>query len=101
MQKRLLALAAVVAFCLQALSAGASPGAALSVNLPNRAVVQVLGFCGLGFHRASDGRCYPNGPISAATHPAPPVAAPQAAVPVVCPEGTHLRSDGRVCTPTY
>ena len=64
-------------------------------------VIKVLGFCGVGFHRASDGRCYPNGPISAARHPAPPPPTVPVRPPVVCPEGTHLRSDGQVCTPNY
>ena len=101
MRKGLWAATAVATVCLPCLSVIASPSAMQSPSPPDAAVVRVLGFCGLGFHRASDGRCYPNGPISAATHPAPPVAPPVAAVPVVCPEGTHLRSDGRVCTPNY
>lgn len=52
------------------------------VNVPD--VLQVRGFCGLGFHRDVYGRCLPNGVYVA---PAPVVIAPPVAVAPVCPYG--------------
>ena len=60
-------------------------------------VLQVRGFCGLGFHRDVYGRCLPNGVYVA---PAPVVVAPPAAVAApVCPYGYGWAPRYQRCVP--
>ncbi len=74
-------------------------------------VVQVRGFCGLGFHRGPYGACVPNGAYYApgvVVEPAPVVVAPRAVVvapapvvvaPRLCPYGYTYAPAVNACIP--
>jgi hypothetical protein len=66
-------------------------------------IIEVRGFCGLGFHRGPYGACVPNGvpygyiaPVVVAPYVPPVVVAPR----VVCPYGYYFYAPYGRCVPT-
>jgi len=83
-------------------SAHAFPGPS-APRMPASDVVQVRGFCGLGFHRGPYGGCVPNGvpygyvaPVVVAPYAAPVVVAPR----IACPYGYYYYAPYARCVPT-
>jgi len=59
------------------------------------AVILVVGFCGLNYHRSPDGYCVRNG----AFYIYPPPRPVQVVAPLGCPYGFELSPDGRCFAP--
>jgi hypothetical protein len=90
-------VASIFSFNAQAFSALSAP----RVTAPD--IIEVRGFCGLGFHRGPYGGCVPNGvpygyvaPLVVAPYAAPVVVAPR----VVCPYGYYYYVPYGRCVPT-
>ena len=90
-------VASIFSFNARAFPAPSAPRATASD------VIEVRGFCGLGFHRGPYGGCAPNGvpygyvaPVVIAPYAAPVVVAPR----VVCPYGYYYYVPYGRCVPT-
>jgi hypothetical protein len=96
-------LACFVVASIFSFGAQAFPGSPAQLTSPE--IVQVRGFCGLGFHRGPYGNCVPNGVPYGYVAPlvvAPPVyvAPPVMVAPrVVCPYGYYYYARYGRCVP--
>ena len=100
-------LACFVVASIFSFGAQALPGSPAPAQVTSSEIVQVRGFCGLGFHRGPYGNCVPNGVPYGYVAPvvvAPPfmVAPPVVVVPprVVCPYGYYYYAPYGRCVPT-
>jgi hypothetical protein len=98
--------ASILACCLVAsifsFNAHAFPGSS-APQVAASDIIEVRGFCGLGFHRGPYGGCVPNGvpygyvaPVVVAPYAAPVVVAPR----VACPYGYYFYVPYGRCVPT-
>jgi hypothetical protein len=78
----------------------ALPMAPAPVHVTAPEVLQVRGFCGLGFHRGAYGYCVRNGVPYGYAAPAPVIVAPPVMVaPRVCPYGYTYAPAYGACVP--
>ena len=90
-------LASIFSFNAQAFPRSSAP------QLATSDIIEVRGFCGLGFHRGLYGACVPNGvpygyvaPVVVAAYAAPVVVAPR----IACPYGYYYYAPYARCVPT-
>ncbi len=103
-------IASMMACCAVALlfsvGARALPGSPAPAQMATSEVIQVRGFCGLGFHRGPYGGCVPNGVpygyVAPPVYVGPPVyaAPPVVVVPRACPYGYYYYAPYGRCLPT-